>query len=149
MSHPKLKTLLDIYGVEDSDTNRPWGSWYLIKNVVKFIELFPTINSTNNISPKLLVVNPKKRLSWQYHHRRDEIWKVIQGPVAVILSGDNHQTPFKIYNVGEIINIPALQRHRLIGLSDIGIVAEIWKHVDSENPSDENDIVRVSDDFGR
>jgi hypothetical protein len=29
------------------------------------------------------------------------------------------------------------------------LVAEIWQHTDPENPSDEDDIVRVSDDFGR
>ena len=41
------------------------------------------------------------------------------------------------------------QRHRLIGLDGWGIVAEIWRHTDAENPSDEDDIVRVQDDFGR
>jgi hypothetical protein len=30
-----------------------------------------------------------------------------------------------------------------------GIVAEIWRHTDVENPSNEEDIVRVQDDFGR
>jgi mannose-6-phosphate isomerase len=29
------------------------------------------------------------------------------------------------------------------------LIAEIWQHTDSENPSDEDDIIRVSDDFGR
>jgi mannose-6-phosphate isomerase len=28
-------------------------------------------------------------------------------------------------------------------------VAEIWQHTDAANPSDENDIVRVQDDFSR
>ena len=41
------------------------------------------------------------------------------------------------------------ERHRLIGLDSWGIVAEIWQHTDSENPSDEEDIVRLQDDFGR
>ena len=38
--------------------------------------------------------------------------------------------------------------HVVIGLKDYGIVAEIWQHTDSL-PSDEDDIVRVQDDFKR
>jgi mannose-6-phosphate isomerase len=41
------------------------------------------------------------------------------------------------------------ERHRLIGLDSWRIVAEIWQHTDLENPSDEDDIVRLQDDFGR
>ena len=29
------------------------------------------------------------------------------------------------------------------------MVSEIWQHTDPNNPSDENDIVRISDDYGR
>jgi mannose-6-phosphate isomerase len=41
------------------------------------------------------------------------------------------------------------ERHRLVGLEDWGVIAEIWQHTDASNPSDESDIVRVQDDFGR
>jgi hypothetical protein len=41
------------------------------------------------------------------------------------------------------------ERHRLIGLDSWAIVAEIWQHTDIENPSNEEDIVRIQDDFGR
>ena len=41
------------------------------------------------------------------------------------------------------------ERHRLVGLDKIGVVAEIWIHTDLNNPSDENDIVRISDDYKR
>jgi hypothetical protein len=30
----------------------------------------------------------------------------------------------------------------------MGIVAEIWQHTDLNQPSDEEDIVRLQDDFG-
>ena len=40
-------------------------------------------------------------------------------------------------------------RHRIIGINKYSVVAEIWIHTDKNNPSDENDIVRVQDDFGR
>ena len=29
------------------------------------------------LSPKILIVNPNSKLSWQYHHRRAEIWRCI------------------------------------------------------------------------
>jgi hypothetical protein len=29
------------------------------------------------------------------------------------------------------------------------LVAEIWQHTDPDHPSNEDDIVRVQDDFGR
>jgi mannose-6-phosphate isomerase len=29
------------------------------------------------------------------------------------------------------------------------MISEIWQHTDAENPSNEDDIVRVQDDFGR
>lgn len=41
------------------------------------------------------------------------------------------------------------ERHRLVGVDEWGIVAEIWQHTDAAHPSDEDDIVRVQDDFGR
>ena len=41
------------------------------------------------------------------------------------------------------------ERHRLIGMNGWGVVAEIWQHTDPASPSDEDDIVRLQDDFGR
>ena len=101
------------------------------------------------ISPKILIVEPNQRLSWQYHNRRKEIWKVYKNEVGVIKSTDNNETDMKIFNVGDVIELRKGERHRLIGLSDFGIVAEIWIHTDTANPSDENDIVRLQDDYAR
>ena len=50
---------------------------------------------------------------------------------------------------GEVIHFDNQERHRLVGLDKIGVVAEIWIHTDLNNPSDENDIVRISDDYKR
>ena len=41
------------------------------------------------------------------------------------------------------------ERHRIIGTDKYALVAEIWIHVDKDYPSDEEDIVRVQDDFDR
>ena len=52
------------------------------------------------------------------------------------------------FTEGTQVRLNQEERHRLIGLSDFGIVAEIWQHTE-RIPSDEEDIVRVQDDFQR
>ena len=54
-----------------------------------------------------------------------------------------------IYKEGDFIKFDKEERHRLIGLSKPGIVAEIWIHTDINNPSDEKDIIRIQDDYSR
>ena len=136
------------------DFNRPWGGFLLIdeSQSKEFINKFISIKDLkieNKISPKILIVNPNARLSWQYHFRRKEIWKVYKNDVGIIKSTDNYETEMKIFNKGDVVEIQKGERHRLIGLSDFGIVAEIWIHTDPVNPSDENDIVRLQDDYAR
>ncbi len=101
------------------------------------------------VSPKILLVTPRKRLSWQYHFRRSEIWKVVHGTVGIVQSDTDAGTPLKEYSVGDTIVLQKGERHRLVGLEDWGVVAEIWQHTNSEYPSDEDDIVRLQDDFNR
>ena len=55
----------------------------------------------------------------------------------------------KVYKEGDQIILKQGERHRLVGLEDLGIVAEIWQHTDKNQPSDEEDIIRIQDDFGR
>ena len=145
------------FKIISSDETRPWGGFFVIdeQQSKKFIDLFfsdvedSKKQSGGKISPKILIVEKGKRLSWQYHHRRSELWKVIGGEVGVIKSEDNDEKDIKIKKINDIITLYQGERHRLIGLETWGIVAEIWQHTDNNNPSDENDIVRVQDDFGR
>jgi mannose-6-phosphate isomerase len=141
----------------DKNINKPWGGFYVIDETQAAIfaqhffpeEDFELLKITERLSPKLLIVAPGKRLSWQYHHRRAEIWRCIVGKVSVATSHTDIQKDTRIINLGDKIKLQKGERHRLIGLTEWGIVAEIWQHTDSHNPSDEDDIVRVQDDFGR
>ncbi len=143
--------------ISKQDNTRPWGGFFVIEEneAEKFINFyFPDLtkeelNISGKLSPKILVVAPQKRLSWQYHHRRSEIWKLIGGTAAVATSETDEEKETTHLNIGNIIQLVQGKRHRLIGLENWGIVAEIWQHTDAENPSDEDDIVRVQDDFGR
>jgi mannose-6-phosphate isomerase len=155
----KVAEMLQQQGfqVVNKDDNRPWGGFYVIdeQNARQFVEhYFPgedikKLMITNKISPKILLVAPHTRLSWQYHFRRAEIWKCIEGPVSVATSETDEENETHLLQSGDIIRLQQGERHRLIGLNTWGIIAEIWQHTDAGNPSNEDDIVRVQDDFGR
>ncbi|GHN02833.1 hypothetical protein WSM22_43220 [Cytophagales bacterium WSM2-2] len=144
--------------VASRDFSRPWGGFFVLdeSQADHFIKLyFPHLKASDlkiagKLSPKILVVAPSQRLSWQYHHRRAEIWKLIAGVAGVVTSDTDVEGPRRELALEEIIQLTQGQRHRLLGLpGGWGVIAEIWRHTDANNPSDENDIVRVQDDFGR
>ena len=142
------------FSIIDEDFDRPWGGFFKIdeRQSQKFVNTFISkeINVTSlKISPKILIVEPNQRLSWQFHNRRKEIWKVYRNEVGVIRSLTNFENDLIIKKEGEVIHFDNQERHRLVGLKKIGVVAEIWIHTDLNNLSDENDIVRLSDDYKR
>ena len=145
------------FEIIEKDFERPWGGFLVVseKQAQEFADkFFDGINVENikiggKLSPKILVVNPNSKLSWQYHHRRAEIWKVLRGEVGVSRSFDDNQNPLIKLVTGDKIRLKKEERHRIIGLSDFAVIAEIWQHTDPNNPSDEKDIVRLSDDYGR
>ena len=67
----------------------------------------------------------------------------------MVRSKNDTEMKMEIHETGSQIMLGQNERHRLVGLNDWGMVAEIWQHIDANNPSDENDIIRVQDDFGR
>lgn len=107
-------------------TEKPWG-W------------FEQFNHNEKCTVKLLHVNAGERLSLQYHHKRKEFWKVIKGP-ALVQIGSKKYTG----NEGDEFQIPTKAKHRLSALDSDVLILEI-----SYGKFDENDIVRVEDDFGR
>ena len=138
------------FGIIDRDLKRPWGGFLVVDESLKdkFIRIFfPDYKISDAhlpITPKFLLISPLKRLSLQKHERRSEAWKIIYGSVKAIIN--DHE--IMLYT-NDTVHIRKNTSHRLIGLDDWAIVAEIWIHDDPENPSDENDIIRIQDDFGR
>ncbi len=154
-SSEKLK--LENLNIVNKDIGNPWGGYFVIdeKDFQKFAKIYfnglntEKIKVSGKLSSKILIIAPNKRLSWQYHKRRSEIWKVASGEMKVITSHDDVERNEKILKMGDEIRLYKGERHRIIGLYDYAVVAEIWIHTDNDNPSDENDIVRVQDDFDR
>ena len=144
------------FKITDSDTQRPWGGFFYIdeSQAQAFSNRFfngldvESLRIDGKLSPKILMVKPKSKLSWQYHNRRAEIWQVYKSSVGIVQSETDVENEMQTYKPGNQIKLNQGVRHRLIGLDDYGIVAEIWQHTNSI-PSDEEDIIRVQDDFGR
>jgi mannose-6-phosphate isomerase len=145
------------FTINSYDFERPWGGFLVIdeSQAQEFSNKFfkgldvDTLKIGGKLSPKILIVKPGARLSWQYHNRRAEIWQVYKGSAGIIRSYSDLENEMKVHNEGDQIVLQHRERHRLIGLNHYCVVAEIWQHTDANHPSDEDDIIRVQDDFGR
>jgi mannose-6-phosphate isomerase len=145
------------FKVVAKDFNRPWGGFFVLdeSQAEKFGAVFfpgievASLKIAGKLSPKILIVQPEKRLSWQYHFRRSEIWKLVAGTAGIVTSDTDEEGMLKKLSIGEVIRLNQGTRHRLVGLDGWGMISEIWQHTDASTPSDEEDIVRVQDDFGR
>lgn len=145
------------FAIVQRDDTRPWGGFFVIEEeqAQQFADTFfdginvKSLMISGKLSPKILIVAPHKRLSWQYHNRRAEIWQVYQGEVGVICSDTDVEGDIEELTPGDLVKLEQGERHRLVGLKDWSVLAEIWQHTDPNHPSDEDDIVRVQDDFGR
>jgi mannose-6-phosphate isomerase len=145
------------FKVAAKDWARPWGGFFVLEEsqASTFAKMyfpdinFDTLKISGKLSPKILMVDTNKRLSWQYHFRRAEIWKLVAGTAGVVTSETDTEGSVHKLATGEVIRLKQGQRHRLVGLDGWGMIAEIWQHTDASKPSDEDDIVRLQDDFGR
>jgi mannose-6-phosphate isomerase-like protein (cupin superfamily) len=157
--YQEIKKEMESFGfkVVSHDFQRPWGGFLVIDETQaqdfsnKFFEGLDvdTLKIGGKLSPKILIVKPKARLSWQYHIRRAEIWQVYKGTAGIMRSDSDEENQMEIYKEGDQLILKQGERHRLIGLENYSVVAEIWQHTDVNDPSDEDDIIRVQDDFGR
>ena len=145
------------FRIDFYDLKRPWGGFIVIdeNQAQEFADLYfngldvEPLRIGGKLSPKILLVKPEARLSWQYHHRRAETWRVVEGPVGIVRSSTDEEGELVLCEAGETIVLEKGERHRLIGLDNWGVVAEFWQHTDPDHPSDEDDIVRVQDDYAR
>ncbi|MBK9580722.1 MAG: phosphoheptose isomerase [Saprospiraceae bacterium] len=145
------------FEIQSTDFQRPWGGFFVIdpvdtkKIIYQFYpELAEELASTN-LPPlaRRYYVSLSQRLSWQYHHRRAELWKLIEGKAAYKKSDTDLEGDINIMEINKTLTLGQGERHRLIGLNEWGIIAEIWQHTDATQPSNEDDIVRLQDDYNR
>jgi cytidyltransferase-like protein len=122
-----------IKNIMDIKTYRPWGSWSVIED-----------NDSYRI--KKINVNPKSRLSLQYHGARSESWTIVKGIADVqigTIADDIHYNT-KLH-AGESIEIPKGTAHRLENNTKEPLeVIEV-----QYGKCDEDDIIRLEDDYKR
>ncbi|HCP41505.1 MAG TPA: phosphoheptose isomerase [Cryomorphaceae bacterium] len=143
--------------VVSKDFDRPWGGFFVVdeKQAQEFANIYfdgldvSGLRLAGKLSPKIILVKPEARLSWQYHNRRKETWRVVDGPVGITRSLTDEQGSVQVFQSNQTVVMDIGERHRLIGLKNWGVVAEFWQHTDPEHPSDEDDIVRIHDDYDR
>lgn len=158
-----IRTMLEQnlgYHFSDIDETRPWGAFYRVvdEEADRFLaEFFPGVDPLEArlghehlvLSPKILVVYPEQRLSWQYHNYRAERWRFITSGVYYRSPSDDQGDP-QIAEPDDIVQFGTNERHRLAANKDgYTLVAEIWQHTNPAHPSEESDIVRLADDYKR
>lgn len=148
------------YEIVEVNGEKPWGAYirFSSSDADRFVnEFFPGLTPEEarlgivgaELSPKFLIVTPNQRLSWQYHDRRAERWAFLSDGAYHKSVSDEQGEP-ELAKSGDVVQFMRGERHRLVG-TDGGytVVAEIWQHSDPDAPSDESDIVRLSDDYKR
>ena len=107
---------------------RPWGKYEVLLDA-------------NDVKVKKITINPKQRLSYQYHHKRQEQWVVVIGRLSIVLDGNK-----LIREASETISIPLGSHHRAWNETEDVVV---FIEVQTGTYFGEDDIVRISDDYKR
>ena len=107
---------------------RPWGRFFVIHN-------------EKNYKLKRIEVDPKGRLSYQYHNKRSEVWTIIEGIGRITINGQ-----VKDYSSGETIIIPHGFKHRIENKKSKKVV---FIEVQTGEYFGEDDIIRLEDLYGR
>ncbi len=106
---------------------KPWGYEILYAHTDKY-------------AGKILFVKKGKRLSYQYHEKKDETMFIFKGKVRMTLE-KNGERKEVIFEEGDSIHFPPLTKHRVEAIEDSYILEVSTPELD--------DVVRIEDDFGR
>ena len=107
---------------------RPWGRFYVIHN-------------ESSYKLKRIEVDPGGRLSYQYHHKRSEVWTIVYGTATITLDES-----IKDYEYGDTVLIPQGTKHRVENQFDNNLV---FIEVQHGSYFGEDDIIRINDDYNR
>ncbi len=90
---------------------------------------------------KVLFIAAGKRLSLQYHEKKDESILVLTGKLRLELENDRGEIEVEELAPGETRHIPTGRKHRFGAIVDCELVEVSTPELD--------DVVRIADDFGR
>ena len=107
---------------------RPWG-WY------------EGVERGERFQVKQLVVKPGQKSSMQVHHHRSEHWVIVKGTAEITLGKEKH-----LLTEDQSIYIPLGVPHRIF---NPGMIPMHFIEVQSGSYLEEDDIVRIDDEYGR
>ncbi len=109
-------------------TPREWGGFKVLDELPRF-------------KVKKLIIKPGKQISLQRHHHRSEYWVVVAGTAEII---KNNEIIF--LTESQAVHIPVNTVHRVFnpGKIDLEII-----EVQTGAYLEEDDIIRLEDDYGR
>lgn len=108
--------------------DRPWGKYFVLEDEI-------------NYKLKRMEVNPGQRLSYQFHHHRQEFWTIVEGDAVVVLDGGENFLKY-----GESIFIRQGAKHRIENRTSKLVV---FIEVQTGTYLGEDDIIRIEDDYQR
>ena len=97
---------------------------------------------TDRYVGKVIVVEPGKRLSLQFHEKKEESIRVLAGTLRLHLEGDDGVLALHDLGPGESRLIPTGRQHRFEALDTRVELVEV-------STPEIDDVVRIEDDFGR
>jgi len=107
---------------------KPWGEeWWLAH--------------TDRYAGKVLVIRKGHRFSLQYHERKHETQFVWDGKIRMEIGPDERNMETRILGPGAVTEIRPGMRHRIEALEDA--------HIFEISTPELEDVVRLSDDYGR
>ena len=107
---------------------RPWGS-------------FENLLDVPYCKVKEIVVKPGQAPSYQFHHKRNETWIIVNGTGEVTLDDK-----ISVVDRGHTVEVPVGMKHRIrnTGTEDLVFIEVQWGEYFGED-----DIVRLADDYNR
>ncbi len=108
--------------------DKPWGS-----------ELIWAL--TDRYCGKVITIETGKRLSLQYHERKDEAILVTSGRLRLHLEDDAGELTSRELGPGEAAHVAIGRRHRYEAIERVELIEVSTPELD--------DVVRIEDDYGR
>ncbi|MGM7681450.1 sugar phosphate nucleotidyltransferase [Cytobacillus sp. Hm23] len=126
---PRLKDLLDGFEQRPMYEERRWG-WYRVLDYFKFATGIEVLT-------KRICIYKGKNLSYQFHKKRNETWKIISGNGICILNNKEFHV-----KAGDIVNIQIGDKHTIKGLTNIEFI-----EIQMGSELVEEDIIRLYIDW--
>ena len=96
---------------------------------------------TDRYAGKVIAIETGRRLSLQYHERKEESVYILTGRLRLHLEDEAGEMQFADLGPGDNAYVPVRRRHRFEALERVELIEVSTAELD--------DVIRIEDDFGR